>query len=278
MIDLHLHTTASDGRSTPQEVVALAARAGLTTIAVTDHDTAAALSETARLAAAAGLVFVPGIEITAMWRDTDVHVLGYYLDDRSPALAAFLATQREDRLRRVRAMAERLAALGMPVRLDDVLSVTKAAPDAAVGRPRLARALVEAGHVADMREAFDRWLGEGKPAHVPRRAPSPSDVVASIQQAGGLASLAHPGLLGDDSLIPELVAAGLDALEVHHPDHPPALTAHYAALAHEHGLAITGGSDYHGESAHGAPVLGSVTLPAEDFARLEARARDRRRR
>ena len=270
MIDLHLHTTASDGTDTPAGLVRACREAGITTMAVTDHDTTAAIAAAAREAARASIEFVPGIEITAAWRGTDVHVLGYYFDPGCAALTSFLDAQLEDRVRRARAIAGRLASLGAPVDMEALIARAGSRP---VLRPHIAQALVEAGHVGHEREAFDRYIGEGKPAYVPRRGATPAEVVAVIRHAGGISSMAHPGVTRRDDLIPGLAEAGLDALEVYHSDHPTDETARYLALARQLGLAVTGGSDFHGfRSAH-ASGFGTVCLPDPDFAALRGRRR-----
>jgi predicted metal-dependent phosphoesterase TrpH len=268
-----VHTTASDGRASAETLVASAAHAGITTLGVTDHDTVAALPAVTALAEAAGIVVVPGIEITAVWRGADVHVLGYFLDPASMDLASFLERQRAARVERLRRMADRLAELGCPVDITGWLEQAGTAGPDAVGRPHLARKLVEAGHAADIGDAFGRFLGFGAPAFVPRLGPSPFDVVRAIEQAGGLSSLAHPATLGHDELIPILARAGLGAIEVFHPDHDAATIDHYRALARRHELAASGGSDYHADPARGAPTIGAVLLPVEEYAALEHRHR-----
>jgi hypothetical protein len=270
MIDLHLHTTASDGTDTPAELVAACRAAGLTTIGVADHDTVDGLAEAEAAARAAGLHFVPGIEITAAWRERDVHVLGYFVDTASADFASFHDAQREDRVRRARTIAARLTALGAPVDMEAIIARSKGRP---VVRPHIAAALVEAGHVMSEQDAFARLLGEGQPAYVPRSGATPADVVRAIRCAGGVSSLAHPGITNEDGLIPELAAAGLDALEAYHADHTEADSTRYRDLARAHGLAVTGGSDYHGARSHHSYGLGLVTLPAEDFDDLCRRAR-----
>ncbi len=280
MIDLHLHTTASDGRCAPREIAVVARRAGLNVIAVTDHDTVAGLREAAEGARFEGVRLVNGIEITAVQEDVDVHLLGYFFDPEARDLAVFLASQRDDRVRRLREMAAKLATLGMPLDVDRLLAAAGgAASGRAVGRPMLARALVEAGYLESRRLAFDLYLAEGQPAWVPRRAPSPAEVVEVIHRAGGLASLAHPGLLGRDEWIPPLATSGLDAIEVYYSDHSPELTVHYRELASRVKLAMTGGSDYHGDPAHGAERPGACVLPTEVFEAFEALRpfRDRKR-
>ena len=271
MIDLHLHTTASDGRCAPGEIVGVARRARLDIISVTDHDTVAALDEVAAACAREGLELVPGIEITAIQDDEDVHVLGYFFDPRHPALAQFLAGQRADRRRRFGEMAARLAELGLPVDVEAALA-SYSVTDASVGRPLLARAMVRAGHVRTTREAFDLYLADRMPAWVPRSAPSPSGVVALIHESGGIAAVAHPTLLGHDEWIPPLAAAGLDAIEVYYSDHSPEMTIHYRALADRLGLGASGGSDFHGDPSHGPERPGQCVLPPEAFDDLRRRA------
>ena len=269
MIDLHLHTTASDGLLTPSELVRQARAAGLSIFSITDHDTTAGADAARVPAREAGLELVPGIEITAVADGRDVHVLGYFIDTASPRLREFLVQQRDDRLRRVREMGELLAALGVPV---DVAPITAdAAQGRSVGRPQIADALIAAGHVAARNEAFNRYLASGGPAFVPRRGTRPEAVIDLIHAAGGLASMAHPGVTGRDDLLPALVAAGLDALEARHADHDAATEAHYRARARELKILITGGSDFHGADAgHRVNTIGQVTLPREDFEALLA--------
>jgi 3',5'-nucleoside bisphosphate phosphatase len=261
-IDLHLHTTASDGQCTPAALVSLAAQAGLSGMVVTDHDTVAGLSDARAEAARCGIEFVPGIEVTAVEDGQDVHVLGYFIDPDDGALATFLAAQRESRVERVRAIGARLASLGRPIDTDAILAGVDREGGRSVGRPQVARAMIAAGHAADMQEVFDRWLGRGGPAFVRRRGPSPEAVIDIIHRAGGLVSLAHPGRTGIDDRIPAFREAGLDALEVHHTDHDAALVAHYGTLASRLGLLHTGGSDFHGDLRL-AVRPGSTVLPPE---------------
>jgi predicted metal-dependent phosphoesterase TrpH len=277
VIDLHLHTTASDGRCTPPELVARVAAAGVRVFAVTDHDTVAAIDEAAALAAAAGLRLVTGIEVTAVANGRDVHVLGYGFDHRAPALAAFLAAQRELRIARVRRVGDALSAMGLTVDVEALVDAVLSRPGASIGRPAIARALVAAGHAASVQDAFDRFIGEGRPAYVPRTGRSPDEVVQVLHDAGGAASLAHPAVTRQDDLIPGLVAAGLDAIEAYHADHSAEDATRYEALAMRLGLAVTGGSDYHGEpdgSAGGRRRVGvgEVLVPPHVVDDIEARA------
>jgi predicted metal-dependent phosphoesterase TrpH len=271
LIDLHTHTTASDGRCAPGDLVSRAAAAGVTVLSVTDHDTVAAAPAASVSCAAAGIEFVPGIEITAVSRDTDVHVLGYFVGVESPALLAFLTTQRLRRVDRLREIVERLAVFGIHLDADALVRPAIDDPSKSAGRPWVARALVAAGHVASTGVAFDKWLSRGRPAFVPRLAASPEEVVGRIHDAGGIASLAHPGLLRHDEWIPAFASAGLDALEAYHTDHDAATTKRYVALARQYGVLVSGGSDYHGDASHGAPEPGATSLPRDAYDRLSAR-------
>ena len=274
MIDLHLHTTASDGHDSPSQLVDRARAAGLRIIAVTDHDTLAGLEEAAHAAGQCGVELVPGIEITAVWQALDVHVLGYFTTMNPSGLTAFLETQRQDRVARILAMGERLEACGVPIDVTPIIRRAAERPGESVGRPLVAQALVRAGHVTTVRDAFDRWIASGRPAFVPRHGVHPADVIGLIASAGGVASFAHPGLLGHDELLTDLVAAGLDAVEAYHNEHDRAATARYIRLAREHGLAITGGSDYHGGPDTRAPGPGATTLPQEEFERFRHRLKE----
>jgi predicted metal-dependent phosphoesterase TrpH len=213
--------------------------------------------------------FVYGIEVTAVVDGVDVHVLGYFVESRSGVLEDFLAEQRRRRFERVREMIARLVPHGIVLDEEAILKPGREDSTKAVGRPWIARALVAAGHVPNVAEAFNRWLSGGRPAFVPRIGPSPEEVFDRIHAAGGLASLAHPVLLGRDDLIPAYAENGLDALEVYHSDHDEAATAHYLAMARSLGLGISGGSDYHADDAHGGGPPGRVSLPREHYEDLE---------
>ena len=276
MIDLHTHTTASDGRCTPAELVAHAVAAGVTVLSVTDHDTVAGCGPAAVACAAAAIEFVPGIEITAIADGTDVHVLGYFVDARSPTLATFLSEQRRRRMDRVRKIIDRLASSGIDLDANAILQPGLDDASKGVGRPWIARALVASGHVATMNEAFDRWLSPGRPAFVPALGASPHEVFTRIHEAGGVASLAHPGLLGRDEWVPQFAAAGLDALEAYHTDHDADATARYLRIADRLRLAVSGGSDYHADQSHGAGQPGIVSLPRDRYERLRGLLATRR--
>jgi len=271
LIDLHTHTTASDGRPSPAELVDCAAQAGVTVLAVTDHDTTGGLAAARSACLAAGVEFVPGIEITAVADGRDVHVLGYFFDPESAALQTFLAEQRERRVDRIRQMVSRLAENGINLDAEAILAPGLASRSTSVGRPWIARALIAKGYVADVNEAFAKWLDHGRPAFVPRIGAPPPEVFTEIHRAGGLASLAHPVHLKHDEWLAGYAEAGLDAIEVYHSDHDDAASRRYLEFAKKLNLLITGGSDYHGDDSHGGGP-GSVALPREAFERLKARA------
>ena len=267
MIDLHLHTTASDGRCAPHELVDRALRAGVTVMAVTDHDTVAAIPEAQSAARTCGIEVIAGIEITAIDSGRDIHLLGYFIDAGNSDLAAFLATQRTRRTARVEALGLRLAQLGMPIDVGPVLMQAREQRGRSVGRPQIARAMVAAGYVADTREAFDRWLATGRPAFVARSGAPPGEVIDIVHRAGGLVSLAHPGQTDVDSRISAYVDAGLDAIEVYHPDHDAGAVQRYRETASRLNLLATGGSDFHGDPDHGYEP-GAIALPMEDWIQL----------
>ncbi len=275
-IDLHLHTTASDGLLDPAALVRAVHAACLDLFSVTDHDTLESLAEVDAGARAHGMATIPGIEISIYWRGVEFHILGYFVDPTDASLLDFLARMREARRARLRTMLSRLFAMGMAVTEDEVLALAR---DGNVGRPHVARALVRHGYVATLEEAFLRYLGAGRPAYVPRPDVTIREAVQAIRGAGGISSLAHPGLQNRDDAIPDLLAAGLDAIEVYHPKHTHGMTARYRRLARRRGLLVTGGSDFHGatEEHHGA-TPGQPALPEEDYLRLRDAAMARQSR
>ena len=269
-IDLHLHTAASDGLLTPPALVQAVRAADVEVLSVTDHDTVDGLDEARAAAAAAGLVFINGIELSAYWGSVEFHILGYYIDPANSGLRAFLDATREARRVRLHAMLNRLHAMGMMVPADEVLA---RAQNGNVGRPHLARAMVERGFVGNADEAFDRYLGTNRPAYVPRPDVSVAEAIGVIRKAGGIASLAHPGLHNRDEALPDLMAAGLAGIEVYHPKHAFGRARRYRRIAQQYNLLITGGSDFHGadEGDH-ASVPGLPCLPEADYERLLAAA------
>jgi len=271
-IDLHSHSTASDGTDPPAEVMRRARVAGLDVIALTDHDTLAGHDE-AREALPDGLTLVGGMEMSCSLGDRSVHMLAFLTDPADQDLAAELQAITTDRLRRGRAMVDRLRDLGAEVSWEQVTAI---AAGGVVGRPHIARAMVATGIIERPEQAFTaEWLGEGGRAYVTRYAPDPARAIALIRAAGGVAVLAHPGTQSRDAWIPDeviagLAEAGLAGVEVAHSDHNPAERNRLAGLAHDLGLIRTGGSDDHGSlSGH---RLGSETTEPAEFERLLAQA------
>lgn len=267
--DLHTHTTASDGRLSPPGLVEKAALRGLAALSITDHDTLAAYP-TARLAAERhGLELVPGVELSVRAEGRDVHLLGYGFDLEHEGLRAHLARYRAERQRRAEEIVARLGMLGVPVSLGHVLAL---AEGGAVGRPHVARALLEAGHVGSVQEAFARFLGEGGPAAVPKGAATPEEAITLLHEAGGVCVLAHPGTSITPKVLAHLLEAGLDGIEVVHPVHDEALEAYWRDVARRHGLLETGGSDYHGFREEEEARFGTYTVPAGVVPRLRRAA------
>ncbi len=258
-IDLHVHTQASDGLHSPREVVRLARECGLGAIAITDHDSVEGIAE-AELAAAEGeppLRILPGVEVSAELDDADVHVLGYLVDYHSEELRAALKRFRSARLERAQEMLARLQELGISLSWERILAL---ADGGAVGRPHVARALVEAGYVFSVAEAFARYLARGQPAYVPRYKVNPPEAVRLIRRAGGVPVLAHPWEL--QGLVPSLAAAGLEGLEVYYTGYTRQMVWMLRRLAHTHGLICTGGSDFHGHLLKTENPLGGVAVPS----------------
>src|SRR5215813_11552181 len=228
-VDLHTHTTASDGTYSPTELVEEAARRGLRFLAVTDHDSTEALPEAMAVAEShRPLEILPGIEINCDVEGAEIHILGYFMDWQAPWFQDFCREQRRERRARVHRIVERLAALGMPIDADEVFALVK---EGSAGRPHVAQVMVARGHVKSVREAFDKYLGSGKPANVPRKKLTPEDAVRLLRKAGGVPVFAHPGLADRDALIPGLIAAGLMGIECYYTEHSAGQRATYVSSA-----------------------------------------------
>ena len=267
-IDLHAHSTESDGTQRPEQVVASAAEAGLTTVALTDHDTTRGWDAAREAATAYGVDVVPGIEISCQSRGISVHLLGYLHDPEEPALLAELERARESRRTRARRMVE-LIARDLPLTWDQVTA--QAGAETTLGRPHIADAMVAAGLVPDRSAAFERYLHSSGPYHVGHYAPDPVHAVELVRAAGGVPVMAHPfahqrGRIVADDVVERMADAGLAGLEAHHRDHDEAATAHAVELAARLGMLVTGSSDYHGA---GKPNrLGEHTTDPEVLAQI----------
>lgn len=270
--DLHLHTLHSDGTFTPQELVERAKKLKLAAISITDHDAVEAIP-LAGEAAAGALEVIPGIELTAAFRDREIHILGYGLNAEDPALRTFLGQMRRQRVNRIQAMIDRLGGHGIQVTLEQVRAI---AGEGSVGRPHLAEALVKNGAVRSMEEAFQRFIGDHAPCFVKAATLTVPDAVRWIRQTGGVAVVAHPHRIVEDAWFPELIDAGVQGIEVYHSDHSPAVTKKYRKLAEAHHLLITGGSDCHGMRRAGGPAIGTVTIPYELVEELKAAIRQKK--
>jgi len=249
-IDLHTHSTASDGTEAPSVVVQRAVEAGLTTVALTDHDTTLGWAEASDAARAHGIRLVPGIEVSCSRRGKSIHLLAYLPDPHDADLVAELARARDSRDTRLDRMVALMAADGIPVTVESVRAEVE--DGATAGRPHIADALVTAGVVDHRDEAFARWLGNDSPYYVSHYAPDPARAIGLVRSAGGVPVIAHPwsatrGRVVGDALVEELASVGLAGLEVHHRDHTPEAVRHLAALAGSLDLLVTGSSDYHGE-------------------------------
>lgn len=268
-IDLHAHTTASDGVLSPQELVRFAKDCDISVLAVTDHDALEGLPTAMAEGERVGLQVVAGVEITAHVKDLEVHILGHFIDPNDNHLAKFLAASRNDRVERVRRMIGKLWALGLPLDINEILSL---APGPSIGRPHVAQAMIRRGYVTSLKEAFDRYLTPGKPGYVERSRIPAALAVRVIREAGGVPSLAHPGQYGRDEIIAPLVAQGLMGLEVYHLEHDAESIFRYERVCLKYGLLAVGGSDYHGTEGLRSIGLGRPALPEAKFEQLLAAA------
>ena len=265
-VDLHMHSTASDGSRSPADVVRAAKRASLVAISLTDHDTVSGLPEAHAVGAELGIRIVDGVELSAVEGETETHLLGLHLRDTA-VLERGLGALREMRGRRAARIVELLQSQGVQVTLDDVMLQ---AGSGAIGRPHVARALVADGWATDVRDAFDRYLGAGRPAYVAKDQLEMREAIAMVHAAGGLAVLAHPGAGGTRERIEALVALGLDGVEVKHPSHSPQDVARLRAVVDQLGLIPSGGSDWHG-AADGPRTIGMMHVPLEWLRRQDER-------
>jgi len=277
VIDLHTHSTCSDGTDPPERIPELAAAAGCTAVALTDHDTLACIGRARSRAAELGIELVAGCEVSCRYRGTSAHVLVYFVEDGEGPLQAELALLRDDRVERNRRLAARLGELGIPVTYDDI--VAEAAGEESAGRPHVAALLVRHGLAESVPDAFDRWLGEGRPAYVPKARVTPPEVAAAATASGGVAVLAHPLTLAPDvaaleDVAADLAAAGFAGMEAHYGRYRPDERAMLVRVARRHGLVPTGGSDSHGTVKPDLFVgrgQGDLSVPDEVLAELKSR-------
>lgn len=271
--DLHAHTNRSDGAHDPADLVEYAAGRGVEVLAITDHDTMAGVSEAQAAGRAIGVEVIPGIELSIKVPHGSMHLLGYFTEPAPEPLAGLIAGFGEKRVERAREMVDRLNEMGVAVDWDDVLEGAAGAP---LGRPHIAEALIRAGHVQERKEAFDLYLGDGRPAFVGSDGLDVEEGVTLVRESGGVPVLAHPGTLKlDDAhldpFVGRLARAGLVGIEVHRPEHTPDQFAGYGALARKYGLIPSGGSDYHRSTSPFHPGdTGLPPLPDDTIDRLMA--------
>ncbi|MHB1340176.1 MAG: PHP domain-containing protein [Coriobacteriia bacterium] len=271
-IDLHIHSTASDGAYAPRDIVRRARDAGVLRIALTDHDSVAGVPDALAAGSELGVTVIPGVELSAETDDgRAAHILGYFIESTDPILLAHLESLRATRLDRATRMVAALSASGIPITLEDVLARAR---EGAVGRAHVALALVDAGVVPSMSAAFSTLIGRDGPYFVAKPVPGPGAVIETIHAAGGVAVLAHPAISGIEDLIPAFAEAGLDGVEAYHSQHDVPARSRLVHISTQLGLVVTGGSDFHGLSgSHGA--LGDGGTPDSAFDALVARAAER---
>jgi predicted metal-dependent phosphoesterase TrpH len=267
LVDLHIHSTHSDGRQTPQEVVDRGLTLGLKAIAITDHDTVSGYVEAAAYAAGKAIEVISGVELSTSQTDEDIHLLGYLIRPDHSRLLETLERFRRIRYERGLKMLDRLADLGMPFYFDEVLQAAGSAP---VGRPHFAEVMLKRGYVSAYDEAFQKYIGLGGPAYVPKAKLTPAEAIELVHDAGGMAVMAHPILSNCDELIAPMVAAGLDGIEIYHPTHNRTARKKYRQIARQYGLVVTGGSDSHNRAGrYGA--IGQEQVPETCVTEMKAR-------
>ena len=255
--DLHIHTTFSDGTATPEEVIGLAKKADLKTIAITDHDVVDGIEIAISFGRDAGIEVIPGVEFTTENGSTEIHILGYFIDYRDRSFLEILKKIQQNRVSRIYKIVEKLKGLGVNVSAEDILGLSS---HGSVGRPHVARILIKAGYVKSFREAFDKYLNFGGPAYVSHYKLSPEEAIKLILKVGGIPVYAHPAVSRSDELIPDLLAAGLMGIEVYYTGHSDMEEKHYLGLAKKYNLLVTGGSDFHGLHTGREVELGALVL------------------
>ncbi|MBU0687185.1 MAG: PHP domain-containing protein [Candidatus Margulisbacteria bacterium] len=276
--DLHIHTTCSDGTYTPEQIIKVAKKVGLKTVAITDHDTTAGLAEALTASAKMGVTVIPGIEFTSETSELEVHILAYFMDYNNPELLAILEKLRNARKDRIYKITDKLKDLGVRIKAREVI---REARGGCPGRPHVARVLIKEGFCKNFREAFSKYLAFGGPAYVGHYKLTPQDTVKIIRQAKGIPALAHPGGFARnkqeeqiDKLIPELVEAGLLGIEALYPTHTQKQTEHFLQLTKQYNLLATGGSDFHGDSGVREVIFGEFTLADSYVDALTQKAKE----
>jgi len=263
--DLHIHTNASDGFLSPVEILVMLKNSGISTIAITDHDSVAALDDANRRASMFNIRLIPGVELSAEYHGKDLHFLGYFIEHHNKRFLDFLYLFRRRRYQRAQGMIEKLGKLGMHITMEQVAAIARNGP---IGRPHLADALINAGWADSRNDAFEKYLRYDGPVYVEKYRITPLEVFDLIHSIGGAAFLAHPGIDCSDQTIRELHEAGLDGLEIIHPKHTPEMVEHYTGFANELSVLTCGGSDYHG-SPDEENIIGKYSIDEADVERIE---------
>ncbi len=263
-VDMHVHTSASDGELSPEEVVKTAREIGLAAIAIADHDTVDGIEEALGAGKKYGVEVIPSVELSSEFGPAEVHVLGYFIDWRDKKFKAELHKFQEARKVRAKKMVEKLQRLGVAIPYDEVVA---AAGEGVIGRPHVAQVMVKHGYVKSRDEAFERYIGDGRPAHVPKYRLSPKEAIQMIHRIGGIAVIAHPVFSHINNLLYDLVKFGLDGIEVYHSEHDSAAVEHYRGLANDMHLLMAGGTDSHGRDT----PLGSIEVPYKLLEKMKAK-------
>jgi len=267
-IDLHIHSTCSDGLLSPKELVDEFIQRGLTVVSIADHDTMSGIPQFQELTKGTPITYIPGTEINTEIPGDEIHILGYRIDYTNVNLINFMAELRKKRIERVKRILDKLNQLGKQITFEEVMANCHGD---SLGRPHIARTMQQKGWVSSVMEAFQRYIAYGKPAYVPREGIAPQEAINAIKQAGGFPVLAHPGLLRTENIIQNLIKMGIEGLEVYYPEHSHSQERRFKLLAEEHNLMVTGGSDFHGWKSHKSNQLGRNFLTPEELKNLLSR-------
>ena len=267
--DLHTHTHYSDGKYSPEELIKKAKENGISFLSITDHDSVEGIEEAIQISNGNGIEIIPGVELSSEYKGMEVHVLGYFLNFKDQKFLNYLKTFRDNRLIRAEQIVDKLDTMNVHITLDDVLA--KAKGNAAIGRPHIAYALLEAKIVNNYYEAFYKYLGDNKPAYVKKPNIETRDVVKIISDAGGLSFIAHPGKALRDNLIIELIEQGVDGIEIIHPSHSKDDSIYFQEIAGQYFLLESGGSDFHGGRVHDETILGNFYVPVSKVNAMKNR-------
>jgi hypothetical protein len=257
-VDLHLHTSYSDGNLTPDELMKKAKQAGLKCISIVDHDNIDGTDEAVKLGKQLDIEVIPGVELSTTVDNLDIHILGYFVDYHDKTLLDYLKFFREERLKRAERIVNKLNKLKVPLKLESVIAKNRTG---SIGRPHIANALVEGGLIRSYQAAFDQYIRNGGPAYESKYTLTPSDAISLINKAGGLSFIAHPNYIKDEKIFSELINQGIDGIEVIHPSHPPETVDFLRKIASGYFLLMSGGSDYHGGLKNDENTFGTFTIP-----------------